>query len=114
MLIIARLSQKGKPVADVTYRAGMHVEVRVAKDYRSKKIDFVISHDENQSLKGLWEKALDSYFNEWAFDSRRYVFPGEMARFGAAREHKSLFRTAAMQLKKDLAAYGFSLDVEFS
>jgi hypothetical protein len=112
MVIIARLSIEGKPVADITYRAGMHVEVRVAKEFQAESIEPGLSPSNDQILEGPWEQALDAYFNEWSFDSKGQVFPGELARVGAAREHKSLFRTAASQLRKALTPQGYSVEIE--
>ena len=113
MVIITRLARQGVPVADVTYRAGIHVEVRVGKEYRDDKINIELAHSENSELKGSWEEALDRYFNEGRFDSRDSLFPGEMARIGSAREHKSLFREASQALRKDLEPRGFAVEVEF-
>jgi hypothetical protein len=113
MIIIAHLSINEAPIADVTYRAGMHVEVRVAKEFQAERIEYDLPHLNDRKLKGSWEQALDRLFNEWTFDSSGLVFPGEMARVGTAREHKSLFRTATLQLRKDLAPLGYTLEVEF-
>ncbi len=113
MVIITRLSCKGVPVADVTYRAGIHVEVRVGKEYRDEKINIPLAHSENGELKGSWEEALDRYFNEGRFDSSDSLFPGEMPRIGSAREHRSLFRKASQALRKDLEPRGFAVEVKY-
>jgi hypothetical protein len=113
MIIVAYLSKKGIPVADVIYRAGLHVEVRVAKEFQLKEIDFKLCHSINDALKGTWEEALDRYFNEGVFDTKDCVFPGEMRRIGSARDHKTLFRQASHALLKDLQPYGYELEVEF-
>ena len=113
MVIVAHISWKGIPVADVTYRSGMHVEVRVAKEFQEDEISFSLAHSENKELTGRWEEAIDNYFNEGCFDSGEHLLPGEMARIGSAREHKSLFRQAAHALWKDLEPLGYKVDVEF-
>jgi hypothetical protein len=112
-MIVAHISQKGKPVADITYRAGIHVEVRVAKEFHSDEISFPLAHSENGELKGPWEEALDTYFNDGLFDSKDSVFLGEMRRVGSAKEHKSLFQHAAHALLKDLEPHGYEVRVEF-
>lgn len=113
MIIVAYLSQKGIPVADVIYRAGLHVEVRVAKEFQLQEICFRLCYSNNGELKGTWEEALDRYFNEGVFDSKDCIFPGEMRRIGSARDHKTLFRQAAHALLKDLQDHGYELEVEF-
>jgi len=113
MVIIAHLSRNGCPLADITYRSGMHVEVRVAQECQTEQVDVPLCHSPNGSLRGTWEESLDQYFNEGQFDSKEFVFPGEMRRVGAAREHKSLFRHATMCLWKDLESLGCRIDVEF-
>ncbi|HMK35862.1 MAG TPA: hypothetical protein VK463_12390 [Desulfomonilaceae bacterium] len=113
MVIVACLSQKGVPIADVIYRAGLHVEVRVAKEHQLQEICFALCHSDNQELKGNWEEALDRYFNEGIFDSGDTRFPGEMRRIGCARDHKTLFRQAAHALLKDLQQHGYEIEVEF-
>jgi hypothetical protein len=113
MIIVAYLSRKGVPVADVIYRAGLHVEVRVAKIFQLEQVCYKLCHSNNGELKGSWEEALDKYFNEGVFDSKDSVFPGEMRRIGSAREHRTLFRQAAHALLKDLNSHGFELEVEF-
>ncbi len=112
-MIVAHISQKGKPVADITYRPGIHVEVRVAKEFQSDEIRFPLTHSENGELKGLWEEALDSYFNDGLFDSKDSVFRGEMRRVGNAKEHRALFQHAAHALLKDLEPHGYEVRVEF-
>ena len=113
MAIIAHISRKGVAVADVTYRSGLLVEVRVAKEFESVKIHRRLTHSDNKELTGTWEEALDNYFNEGQFDSRDNVFPGEIHRVGAARDHRTLFQTAAYALRKDLEPSGYFVDVEF-
>lgn len=112
-MIVAHISQKGKPVADVTYRAGIHVEVRVAKEFQRAEISFPLDHSENGELRGKWEEALDIYFNDGLFDSGDSVFRGEMRRVGSAKEHRSLFQQAAHALLKDLGPHGYEVRVEF-
>ena len=112
-MIVAHISQKGKPVADITYRAGIHVEVRVAQEFQSDEIRFPLVHSENGELKGSWEEALDTYFNDGLFDSKDSVFPGEMRRVGNAKEHRSLFQHAAHALLKDLEPHGYEVRIEF-
>ncbi len=113
MTIVGHISRTGAPIADVTYRAGLHVEVRVAKSFQSEKIYFELSYSDNDPLRGTWEEALDDYFNFGSFDSKDGLLPGEMRRVGAARDHKSLFRKAVHSLMKDLAPYGYGIAVEF-
>gem|GEM_PF-2376499 len=113
MTILAHLSHKGVPVADITYRPGLHVEVRVAKEYQPRKISYPLTHSENGYLDGTWEEALDSYFNDGRFDSKTGLFPGEMRRVGSAREHRTLFRQAIHALMKDLELHGYEIRVEF-
>jgi hypothetical protein len=113
MVIVAHIFQTGTPVAEVTYRAGLHVEVRVAKEFVEQRVCFPLCHSQNTQLEGNWEEALDNYFNEGVFDSKDSVFPGEMRRIGSAREHKSLFRQAAHALLRDLERHGFNVEVNF-
>jgi len=112
-MIVAHISQKGKPVADITYRIGIHVEVRVALEFQGEDICIPLAHSENGELKGNWEEALDTYFNDGLFDSKESVFRGEMRRVGSAREHRSLFQQAAHALLKDLEPHGYEVRVEF-
>jgi hypothetical protein len=90
------------------------VEVRVAKEFQDEEVRFPLSHSGNKELAGTWEEALDHYFNEWQFDSRDNLFPGEMHRIGAAREHRTLFQIAAYGLRKDLEPSGYLVEVEFA
>lgn len=113
MVIVAHLSRDNVPIADVTYRSGLHVEVRVAQEFLDEEISFPLKFSENRELKGTWEQALDSYFNEGRFNAKGNLFPGEMPRIGSAREHKTLFRQAAHALWKDLERHGYKIDVEF-
>ncbi|MFH0825086.1 MAG: hypothetical protein V2B18_20230 [Pseudomonadota bacterium] len=113
MIIVAHISFKGTPVADVTYRSGLHVEVRVAQEFLDKEVRYPLKHSENKEFKGTWEAALDSYFNEGRFDTLGTPIPHEMRRVGLARDHKSLFRQAVVCLLKDLDIYGYKVDVEF-
>ena len=113
MVMIAHLFQDGLPVAEITYRAGMHVQVRIANEFRFQYIEYTLRHSENKELKGTWEEALDGYFNDGRFDSKDNVFPGEIPRFGCARDHKSLFRKASQCLYKDLEPHGFVVEIEF-
>ncbi len=113
MVIVAYVSKNGLPIADIIYRAGLHVEVRVAKEFQLQQIHFKLRHSQNGELKGGWEEALDKYFNEGVFDSKDCLFPGEMRRIGSAREHKSLFRQAVHALLKDLQPHGYHVEVEF-
>lgn len=113
MVIVAHISRKSTAVADVTYRAGLHVEVRVAKDFQDETIHMPLSHSGNDALSGTWEEALDYYFNEGEFDSKDGLLHGEMRRVGSAREHKSLFRYAVHALLRDLEPHGYTVSVEF-
>ncbi len=111
--MVAHVYRGDSPVAEITYRPGLFVEVRVAKGFQDERIEVCLKHSSNGSLAGTWEEALDRYFNEGVFDSRDVVFPGELARWGSAKEHKSLFRKASFALKKDLEPCGYSVDIEF-
>ena len=113
MVIVAHISHNSVPVADITYRAGLHVEVRVAKEFQDETVRLPLTHSENVVLSGTWEQALDLYFNEGRFDSRDSVLPKEMRRVGSAREHKSLFRQAVHALLRDLEPHGYDISVEF-
>ncbi|MEW6350537.1 MAG: hypothetical protein AB1646_15850 [Thermodesulfobacteriota bacterium] len=113
MHIVAYISRGNAPVAEATYRPGLFVEVRVAKEFQDLEIDIPLQHSENGRLAGTWELSLDRYFNEGLFDSRDTVFRGEMPRCGAAREHKSLFHKASYSLKKDLERWGYTVEIEF-
>lgn len=112
-MIVAKLILKGTNVAEITYRAGQHVEVRVTSQFEEQNISFPLQHSENDELKGVWADALDSYFNEGLFESKDNLFPGEMRRTGCARDHKTLFRQAAHALHKDLGPHGYHVVVEF-
>jgi len=113
MTIVGHISRMGVPIADITYRAGLHVEVRIAKSFQTEKIYFELAYSDNGPLQGTWEQALDDYFNFGCFDSKDGLIRGEMRRVGAARDHKSLFRKAVHALRKDLVPYGYQIDVEF-
>lgn len=113
MVIVAHISRSGTAVADVTYRAGLHVEVRVAKEFQDESVCLSLVHSENKELSGTWEEALDMYFNEGRFDSKDSIVQGEMRRVGSAREHKSLFRFAVHALLRDLEPHGYTVHVEF-
>ncbi len=113
MVIIAHISLKDVPIADVTYRSGLHAEVRVAKEFQTAKIHLPLTHSGNKELSGTWEEALDNYFNEGEFDSRENLFPESLRRFGMAREHRTLFQIAAHALRKDLEPFGYLVEVEF-
>ena len=112
-MIVVHLTREGAPLADVIYRAGMLVEVRVSHEYQSQRISFPLEHSNNPQLEGAWEEALDGYFNEGIFDSGDRIFRGEMRRIGSAREHRTLFQQAAHALLKDLEPHGYKVEVEF-
>jgi len=109
--IVVQLSYSGALVAEVTYRAGLHVEVRIEEEFQHERIRFKLSHSQNRELAGNWEEALDIYFNEGIFDTKDHIFRGEMRRVGSAREHKSLFRHAAYSLLKDLEIHGYDVKI---
>jgi hypothetical protein len=113
MVIVAHISRNSVAVADVTYRAGLHVEVRVAKEFQDETICVPLIHSENGELSGTWEEALDCYFNDGRFDSKDGLLQGELRRVGSAREHKSLFRYAIHALLRDLEPHGYTVSVEF-
>jgi hypothetical protein len=112
--IVAEISSEGVMIAEITYRAGFLVEVRVAEQFEHTTIRFGLSHSDNCELSGTWERALDCYFNEGRFDSKDAVFPGEMRRVGSAREHRSLFVQAVRSLSKDLEPHGYDLRLRYS
>jgi hypothetical protein len=112
-MIVVHLTREGAPLADVIYRAGMLVEIRVSEKYQSQRISFQLRHSDNPNLEGQWEEALDKYFNEGLFDARDMIFKGDMRRIGTAREHRSLFQHAAHALLKDLEPHGYRVEVEF-
>jgi hypothetical protein len=112
--ILAEISFKDAMVAEIIYRTGFHVEVRVAEDFQADHIGFSLSHSRIGRLEGTWESALDTYFNEACFDSKDTVFRGELRRVGSAREHKSLFRQAIRSLLKDLEPHGYQVKVSYS
>lgn len=111
--IVAEISRDGVRIADISYRTGFHVEIRVADDFQDQRIQFPLTHSENQELEGTWEDALDLYFNEGRFDSRDAVVRGEMRRVGSARDHRSLFRQAVRALIKDLAPQGYEVELRY-
>jgi len=111
--IVAEISCNGVNVADVKYRTGFHVEVRVADAFQLHSICFPLIHSENKELKGTWESALDFYFNEGRFDSKDAVCHGEMRRVGSGREHRSLFRQAVRALLKDLEPHGYEVSLQY-
>ena len=114
MEIVVRVFYGDAPVAEVTYRAGLLVEVRVEKAFQDERINFKLSHSDNGELTGNWEEALDVYFNEGRFDTKDHIFSGEMRRVGSARDHKSLFRQAAHSLLKDLEPHGYYVKIEYT
>jgi hypothetical protein len=109
--IVVQISYNGAPVAQVIYRSGLHVEVRIEDAFKDERIRFKLSHSRNKELVGNWEEALDIYFNDGIFDTKDHVFKGDMRRVGSAREHKSLFRQAAYSLLKDLETHGYDVEV---
>jgi hypothetical protein len=113
MTIVAHLSHKGVAVADVTYRPGFLVDVRVAAAFLDQNIFFRLSHSNNEKLAGTWEEALDNYFNNGIFHAKADLFPGEMRRVGCANEHRSLFQHAVYALLRDLEPHGYEVNVEF-
>jgi len=114
MEIVAYIWSKDSKIAEVIYRTGFHVEVHVTDDFQTGHVSLDLHHSENGRLQGLWEDALDAYFNEGCFDSKESVFPGELRRVGSAREHKSLFRQAIRALAKDLEPHGYEVQVYYS
>lgn len=113
-MIRVSVRQEGARIADVVYQSGLLVEVKVAGEFQGQSVNFPLAHSPNAELKGDWAAALDKYFNEDVFDSRDYLFPGEMKRSGAARDHRILFRQAAFALSKDLEPYGYQIEIEFA
>lgn len=113
MKIVTEIFFKGEKVATATYCSGFLVDVQVESRFSDEYVEFPLSHSPNGELKGTWEEALDVYFNEGRFDSQKHLFPGEMRRVGAAREHKTLFREAAFALQKDLEPHGYSVELRY-
>lgn len=112
--IFAQISYKGAVVAEIQYRTGFHVDIRVLDDFQAQHIDFLLFPEKNTRLQGTWESALDEFFNDTTFDSRDAVFRGELPRVGSAREHKSLFRQAVRSLVKALEPHGYLVTVSYS
>ena len=112
--ILAEILFRGAVVAEIQYRTGFHVEVRVLEDFQTEYIDFPLAHAESRTLTGTWENALDAYFNDTCFDSKDAVCQGELRRVGSAREHKSLFRQAIRSLLKDLEPHGYEITMSYS
>ena len=112
--ILAEISYKGAIVAEILYRTGFLVDIRVTDDFQAAQIDYPLSHSGNLRLQGSWESALDFYFNEACFDSKDTLFHGELRRVGTAREHKSLFGQAVRCLLKDLEPLGYQVKISYS
>jgi hypothetical protein len=112
--IVAEISSKSAMIAEITYRTGFHVEVRVTEQFEHATVRFALSHSDNRELSGTWERALDYYFNEGRFDSKDAVFPGEMRRVGSARDHRLLFLKAVRSLSKDLEPHGYDVRLRYS
>ncbi len=111
--ILAEISFKGAIVAEILYRTGFLVDIRVTEDFQAAHIEFPLSHSATPRLEGTWESALDTYFNEACFDSKHSVVAGEFRRVGSAREHKSLFRQAIRSLLKDLEPHGYQIKITY-
>lgn len=112
--IFAEITYEGATVAEILYRTGFLVDVRVTDDFQDLHIDFPLPCAHGSRLEGTWESALDEYFNETCFDSKETVFPGELRRVGSAREHKSLFRQAIRSLVKVLEPRGYRIKISYS
>ena len=100
-------------VAQISYRPGFYVEIKVGELFKTKKVVFRVCHHQNLELVGNWPEALDKYFNESTFESRSDFLPHESARAGCAREHRSLFLAAARALEKNLTPLGYEFKVSF-
>lgn len=114
MEIFAEISFQGAVVAEIQYRTGFLVDIRVLDDFQAEYVDFQLSHEGYTRLKGTWERALDAYFNDAQFDSKDAVYPGELRRVGSAREHRSLFRQAIRSLEKALEPHGYQVVLRYS
>jgi len=114
MEILAEILYRGAIVAQIVYRTGFHVEIRVSDDFQDARIGFPLSHFPDTGFSNKWASALDYYFNEACFDSKDTVFRGELRRVGSAREHKSLFRQAIRSLIKDLEPQGYQVQISYS
>jgi hypothetical protein len=112
--IFAEISYKGATVAEIVYRTGFLVDIRVTEDFQADHINFSLSHSQNPRLEGTWESALDTYFNEACFDSKDTVFRGELRRVGSAKEHTTLFRQAIRSLLKDLEPHGYQINITYA
>ena len=75
MTIVGHISRTGAPIADVTYRAGLHVEVRVAKSFQSEKIYFELSYSDNDPLRGTWEDGIGRLLQFWELRFQRWTPP---------------------------------------
>jgi hypothetical protein len=111
--IIAEISRDGVGIAEISYRTGFHVEIRVCREYQDERIRIPLTHSDNKELEGTWEHALDRYFNEGRFDSKDAVCHGEMRRVGSAKDHRALFRQALRALMKDLTPQGYEVKIHY-
>lgn len=113
MVVSLDIMRDSDCVARILYRPGFFVEIQVAKSFRTKTTVSLMCQRQCIQLCGYWYDILDKYFNEWIFESRSDFFSEEQSRTGSAREHKSLFLTAARSLEKDLTPHGYRFKVSF-
>ena len=100
-------------MARIIYSPGFFVDIKVEKSFREKEPPCDPFRREDETHIDSWPEALDRYFNEAIFEARNDLLPNEPPRTGSAREHRTLFLTAARILEKNLAPHGFRFNVSF-
>lgn len=100
-------------MARIIYSPGFFVDISVEKSFRVKEPPDGPLRPKDSTQTYSWAEALDRYFNEVIFEARNDLLPNEPPRTGSAREHRTLFLTAARILENNLAAHGFRFRVSF-
>jgi hypothetical protein len=100
-------------MARIIYSPGFFVEISVEKSFQTKEPPYGPLRPKESTQTDSWPEALDRYFNEVIFEARNDLLPNEPPRTGSAREHRTLFLTAARVLEKNLATHGFRFRVSF-
>ena len=100
-------------MARIIYSPGFFVDINVEKSFRVKEPPYGTLRPKESAQSHSWPEALDKYFNEVIFEARNDLLPNEPPRTGSAREHRTLFLTAARVLEKNLATHGFRFRVSF-
>jgi hypothetical protein len=100
-------------MARIIYSPGFFVDINVEKSFRVKEPPYGTLRPKESGQSHSWPEALDKYFNEAIFEARNDLLPNEPPRTGNAREHRTLFLTAARVLEKNLATHGFRFKVSF-